>query len=101
MYTSINSGDLHNMRTFDMSNLNGLLDVCTDMSVTQNGIHLWIGQKHIYVCEYGIDFMFLERAFGFDTVIIKVNDRNGMRIIDFVIQSDDDSEIYMSVILDA
>lgn len=99
MHTTINSGDLRDMRRFDLSALNGLMNICTDMTVTRNGVHLWIGQRHVFICCDVIDFMFLNRAFEFDEVIIKDNNHNGIQIIDFIIQSGE-SEVYMSLVSD-
>ena len=99
MHTIIKSGDLSNMKNFDLSCLNGLMNVFSDIHITHMGVVLWVGLKPIYIENNTINFAFLNRRFAFDEVVIYISERHGVQIVDFTIQTGN-SEIYMSVVLD-
>lgn len=99
MYSYIYSGDLSNMKDFDFSTLNGLLDVCTDITISQMGIHLWIDTKHITILGNKINFTFLGRTFKFDEVLIQSEVFGDIKVLDFTIRYGD-AELFLSVVSD-
>lgn len=99
MYSYITSGDLNDMTEFDLSALNGLLSVCSNVTVSQLGIHIWLDSKHISILGNKINFSFLGKVFKFDDILIEYSNLGDMYILDFTIRYGD-SEIYMSVVLD-
>ena len=99
MRVSIKAGDLNNMTEFDMSILNGLMAVCSKVSISHMGIHIWLDSKHISILGNVIRFEFLGRKFLFDEIVINHEALNGISVIDFTIRFND-SELYLSVVLD-
>lgn len=90
--TFIYSGELDNMRDFDLSRLNGVLNVCSRVSISDIGIHFWIGTKRISIYNDVIDFDYLSEKLSYDRVIIRYGDN----VLKFIIYSGD-TNIYLSV----
>ena len=99
MYSYINAGDLNDMREFDLSSLNGLLSVCSDITISQMGIHMWLGSKRVSILGNKIDFTFLGRTFKFDDILISFDNIGDLCVLEFTIRYGD-SEIYLSVVSD-
>lgn len=94
---SIINGDLYNMGEFDLSMLNGLLSVCSDITITKMGIHLWFESVHVSIFSNVI--VFLGKRFVYDEIIISYDVSDSKIAVNFVI-STEDREIYFSVVSD-
>lgn len=90
--TFIYSGELDDMRDFDLSRLNGVLNVCSRVSISDIGIHLWISTDRISIYNDVIDFDYLSEKFSYDGVIIRYSNN----VLKFIIYSGD-TNIYLSV----
>ena len=99
MNVTITSGDLNNMTEFDFSRMGCMLNVCSDVLISREGILFSIGSKNIILCENVIEFGFLKKRLSFDEIIINCVLHNGVKFMNFTIKRND-TETYLSIVSD-
>lgn len=99
MYLRIKSGDLHNMKNFNVSLLNSILSVCQGVTITRTGILLDIGSVRVVLLEGNIGFIGdVDHIYTYDEVCI-IWDNHDAETLTFIVK-DGDTEVYIPVELD-
>lgn len=99
MNVTIKKGDLYDMTEFDFSRLGCMLNTCSDVLISREGIVFGIGLKNITLCGDVIEFGFLKKRLSFDEIIINCVLHNGVKFVNFTIKRGD-TETYLSVVSD-
>jgi hypothetical protein len=96
MHTTIKSGDVSNMKDFDVSTLKDILSVCHGVRISHGGIVLDVGHIRVAIIEGSIGFYGdVIRIYSFDEVSIKWGVIDAATVV-FIIKYGD-TEIYLPV----
>lgn len=95
----INSGDLKEMKEFDMSILNGLLSVCSGIDISHNAIHLWNDMVHTTIFPNAV-VLHNNKRIEFEEMFIECNVSEYCKSMDFTIINGD-TEVYFSLVMSA
>lgn len=99
MFIRIKSGDLHNMKEFNVSSLNGIMSVCHCITITRTGILFDVGLVRVVLLEGNIGFIGdVEHVYPYDEVCI-IWDNHDAETLTFIAKNGD-TEIYIPVDLD-
>lgn len=99
MFIHIKSGDLSNIKNFDVCLLNGILSVCHGFTITRTGILLDVGSIRIVLLEGNVGLLGdVEKTLSYDEVFLIADDHDA-EMLTFIIKHDD-TEVYIHVDLD-